>query len=76
VLVLALSPLAYLASIAIIPRHEPGMQAGLSINRDEAINLAAQGSAANGVSVDGWEAFSVVAYDNDYITIGCCRAQI
>jgi len=64
VLVLALSPLAYLASIAIIPRHEPGMQAGLSVNRDEAIKLAAQGSAADGVSVDGWEAFSVVAYDN------------
>jgi serine phosphatase RsbU (regulator of sigma subunit) len=64
VLVLALSPLAYLASIAIIQRHEPGMQAGLSVNRDEAIKLAAQSSAANGVSVEGWEAFSVVAYDN------------
>jgi serine phosphatase RsbU (regulator of sigma subunit) len=64
VLVLALSPLAYLASIAIIPRHEPGIQAGLSVNRDEAIKLAAQGSAANGLSVDDWEAFSVVAYDN------------
>ena len=54
VLLLALSPIAYLASLKFIAAKDPNLQVGFEINRREAIQIAARYAATLGVNTAGW----------------------
>ncbi|MBO0797658.1 MAG: SpoIIE family protein phosphatase [Blastocatellia bacterium] len=57
IILLALSPLAYIAGIVLILRHDPDAHAGISIDRGMAISIAAQFAYARGVDVADWDKF-------------------
>jgi hypothetical protein len=56
-LLLALSPLAYLAGVALMLWLDPNLHAGVRLDRAGAIAAARQFAAARGVDASGWQAF-------------------
>ncbi|MBO0720168.1 MAG: SpoIIE family protein phosphatase [Blastocatellia bacterium] len=67
IILIALSPLAYIASIVLILRHDPNTHAGISIDRGRAISLAAQFASTRGVDVTDWERFCRFTSNNDLL---------
>jgi serine phosphatase RsbU (regulator of sigma subunit) len=51
---LCLSPLAYLTGIWLTTKYDPNAQAIVSVNRQQAIAIAADVAASKGVNVSGW----------------------
>jgi serine phosphatase RsbU (regulator of sigma subunit) len=65
-LLLILSPLAYLTSVALLRRTDPNMRVGLQIGREEALRLATDYAAKElGLNVERWSAGCRVDPDND-----------
>jgi serine phosphatase RsbU (regulator of sigma subunit) len=54
---LALSPLAYIAGVILILKHDANARVGISIDRDTAISIAANFAATKGVKIGGWDQF-------------------
>src|SRR5262245_1335163 len=65
VVLLALSPLAYLAGSYLIFKYDPNLKAGFAIDRRSAVEAAARFAASKGIDVTGWDSlFRVNATDN------------
>src|SRR5262245_59262259 len=65
IILLALSPLAYLAGSSLIFKYDPNVKAGFKIDRRSAIKAAARFAASNGIDVTGWDSLCrVKATDN------------
>src|SRR5262245_34310 len=54
IILLALSPLAYLAGSSLILKYDPNLKAGFAIDRRSAIEAAARFAASKGIDVTGW----------------------
>src|SRR4030095_1362931 len=54
IVLLALSPLAYLAGSSLIFKYDPNIKAGFTIDRRSAIEAAARFAASKGMEVTGW----------------------
>jgi serine phosphatase RsbU (regulator of sigma subunit) len=67
IILLALSPIAYIAGVILILRHEPNARVGISIDRAKAISIAAQFAAAKGVEVGGWDQFCRLKPENNLL---------
>jgi serine phosphatase RsbU (regulator of sigma subunit) len=65
VTLLALSPLAYLAGVALIRKYDPNTHIGFEVGRREAIRAAADYAGSRGVNVNGWSSGVQVDADND-----------
>jgi len=63
-LILLLSPAAYLAGIYLVTMTDPDAQAGLAVDRGQAIESAARYAAARELDVAGWESFSRISAEN------------
>ncbi len=62
---LALSPLAYLSSIALIKKYDPSTAVAFEIGRTEAIAVAVRHAASLGLNVNNWTSGVQVDEDND-----------
>jgi serine phosphatase RsbU (regulator of sigma subunit) len=67
IILLALSPIAYIAGVILILRHDPSVGIGISIDRAEAISSAARFAAAKGVDVGGWDHFCRFKPENNLL---------
>jgi serine phosphatase RsbU (regulator of sigma subunit) len=54
IVLLALSPLAYLAGSSLLFKYDPNLKAGFAIDRRSAIEAAARFAASKGIDVTGW----------------------
>ena len=54
IVLLALSPLAYLAGSSLLFKYDPNLKAGFAIDRRSAIEAAARFAASKGINVAGW----------------------
>ena len=55
IILLALSPLAYLAGSSLILKYDPNLKAGFAIDRRSAIEAASRFAASKGIDVTGWD---------------------
>src|SRR5215813_10993638 len=55
IVLLALSPMAYLAGSYLIFKYDPNVKAGFAIDRRSAVEAAAQFAASKGIDVTGWD---------------------
>src|SRR5262245_58778506 len=55
IILLALSPLAYLAGSSLIFKYDPNVKAGFAIDRRSAVEAAARFAASKGIDVTGWD---------------------
>jgi serine phosphatase RsbU (regulator of sigma subunit) len=67
IILLALSPIAYIAGVILILRHDSNARVGISIDRAKAISIAAQFAAAKGAEVGGWDQFCRFKAENDLL---------
>jgi len=65
VIFLLLSPLAYAAGILLLVKHDPSVQAGLRVDRQQALAIASQFAATKGLNVAGWDSFCIANEKND-----------
>lgn len=64
-LLLTLSPLAYLASVAILRKFDPSTRVGFEMGRTEAVRAAARHARELGINVEGWRSGVQVDVNND-----------
>ncbi len=65
IVLLALSPLAYLGGSSLIFKYHPNLKAGFAIDRRSAVEAAARFAASKGIDVTGWDSlFQVKTTDN------------
>lgn len=62
---LALSPLAYLAGVVLIKKYDPNTDVGFEVGRREALRAAADYAASAGVNVANWTSGIQVDVSND-----------
>lgn len=62
---LLLSPLAYVLGIWLVIKFDTSARTGLTIDRAQAINLAADVAKANGLDLTNWSSICWVKADND-----------
>jgi serine phosphatase RsbU (regulator of sigma subunit) len=55
IVMLALSPLAYLAGTFLLYKYDPNLKAGFTIDRRSATEAAARFGASKGIDVSGWD---------------------
>src|SRR5499426_2779968 len=55
IVLLTLSPLAYLAGSSLIFKYDPNVKAGFAIDRRSAVEAAARFAASKGIDVTGWD---------------------
>jgi serine phosphatase RsbU (regulator of sigma subunit) len=67
IILLALSPMAYIAGVILILQHEPNAHVGISIDRAKAISIAAQFAAAKGIEVGDWDQFCRFKPENNLL---------
>jgi serine phosphatase RsbU (regulator of sigma subunit) len=67
IVLLALSPLAYLAGSSLIFKYDPNLKAGFKIDRRAAIEAAARFAASKGIDVTGWKSLCRVQTENDLL---------
>jgi hypothetical protein len=65
IILLTLSPLAYLVGLSLHYKYDPNLKVGFEIDRRSAIEAAARFAASRGIDVTGWKSLcNVVATDN------------
>jgi len=64
-LFLLLSPAAYFLGTLLVVKTDPSAQLGLAIDRNQAITLARQAAASQGVETEGWPGHCKIEADND-----------
>lgn len=64
-LLLALSPLAYVAGLALVLRYDPNAHLGVHFDRAGMITRARQFAATRGLETSGWQAFVHAEADNE-----------
>jgi serine phosphatase RsbU (regulator of sigma subunit)/MFS family permease len=67
IVLLALSPLAYLAGSSLLFKYDPNLKAGFTIDRRTAIEAAARFAASKGIDVTGWKSLCRVQTANDLL---------
>jgi serine phosphatase RsbU (regulator of sigma subunit) len=67
IILFALSPLAYLAGVKLILKHDANARVGISVDREAAISIAANFAAAKGVEVGGWDQFCHFSAKNNLL---------
>src|SRR5882672_10482062 len=67
ILLLALSPLAYMLGASLIFKYDPNLNAGFTIDRKSAIEAAARFAVSKGIDVTGWDSLCRVGYTNDLL---------
>src|SRR5215831_21904 len=67
IVLLALSPLAYLAGSSLLFKYDPNLKAGFTIDRRTAIEAAARFAASKGIDVTGWKSLCHVETANDLL---------
>ncbi|MGH9755833.1 MAG: PP2C family protein-serine/threonine phosphatase [Blastocatellia bacterium] len=67
IVILALSPPAYLAGSYLLFKHDPYLKAGVAIDRQSAIEAAAQFAASKGFDVTGWDSLCRVEHTNNLL---------
>jgi serine phosphatase RsbU (regulator of sigma subunit) len=67
VVMLALSPLAYMAGSALLFKYDPNLKVGFKIDRRAAIEAAAKFAASKGIDVTGWKSLCHVETANDLL---------
>jgi serine phosphatase RsbU (regulator of sigma subunit)/MFS family permease len=67
VVMLALSPLAYVAGSALLFKYDPNLKVGFKIDRRAAIEAAAKFAASKGIDVTGWKSLCHVETANDLL---------
>jgi serine phosphatase RsbU (regulator of sigma subunit) len=65
IVLLLLSPLAYLAGASLLFKYDPNIKAGFSIGRESAVESAAKFARSKGVDVTGWDDLCRVRTDNN-----------
>src|SRR5215471_8072109 len=55
IVMLALSPLAYVAGSSLIFKYDPDLKVGFTIDRQSATEAAARYAASRGIDVTGWD---------------------
>jgi serine phosphatase RsbU (regulator of sigma subunit) len=67
VVMLALSPLAYMAGSSLLFKYDPNLKVGFKIDRRAAIEAAAKFAASKGIDVTGWNSLCHVDTENDLL---------
>ena len=67
VVMLALSPLAYMAGSSLLFKYDPNLKVGFKIDRRAAIEAAAKFAASKGIDVSGWKSLCHVETANDLL---------
>src|SRR5262247_30280 len=67
IVLLALSPLAYLAGSSFLFKYDPYLKAGFAIDRRSAIEAASRFAATKGIDVTGWDSLLRVRATNDLL---------
>src|SRR5215468_5230876 len=67
IVLLSLSPLAYLAGSSLHFKYDPNLKVGFTIDRQSAIEAAARFAASKGIDVTGWKTFCRVQTTNDLL---------
>src|ERR1700741_206189 len=67
VVMLALSPLAYMAGSALLFKYDPNLKAGFTIDRGSAIEAGAPVASSKGIDVTGWKSLCRVKTTNDLL---------
>jgi serine phosphatase RsbU (regulator of sigma subunit) len=67
IVLLALSPLAYLAGSSLLFKYDPNLKVGFTIDRRLAIETAARFAASRGIDVTGWKSLCHVRTANDLL---------
>jgi serine phosphatase RsbU (regulator of sigma subunit)/MFS family permease len=67
VVMLALSPLAYMAGSSLLFKYDPNLKVGFKIDRRAAIEAAAKFAASKGIDVTGWKSLCHVETANDLL---------
>src|SRR5215468_4598202 len=65
IILLALSPLAYLVGSSLISKYDPNLKVGFEIDRRSAIEEAARFAASKGIDVTGWKSFCKITKSDD-----------
>lgn len=65
IIFLLLSPLAYLTSIWLTVKYDPNARAVVSVNRQQAIALAADVASSKGVNISGWSSLCHFKINNE-----------
>lgn len=65
IILLALSPLAYMAGSSLLFKYDPNLKVGFTIDRRSAIEAAARFAASKGIDVTGWGSLCRVTTSND-----------
>jgi serine phosphatase RsbU (regulator of sigma subunit) len=67
IVLLALSPLAYMAGSSLIFKYDPNLKAGFAIDRRSAIEAASRFAASKGIDVTGWKSLCHVKTTDDLL---------
>src|SRR5215468_3887318 len=67
IVLLALSPLAYLAGSYLIYKYDPNLKVGFRIDRRAAIEAAAKFATSKGIDVTGWKSLCHVETTNNLL---------
>lgn len=67
VVILALSPLAYLVGSSLLFKYDPNLKVGFKIDRRAAIEAAARFAASKGIDVNGWKSLCRVETANNLL---------
>src|SRR5262249_10642911 len=67
IVLLALSPLAYLAGSSFLFKYDPNLKVGFKIDRRAAIDAAARFAASKGIDVTGWKSLCHVVTANNLL---------
>jgi serine phosphatase RsbU (regulator of sigma subunit)/MFS family permease len=67
VVMLTLSPLAYMAGSSLLFKYDPNLKVGFKIDRRAAIEAAAKFAASKGIDVTGWKSLCHVETGNDLL---------
>jgi len=67
IVLLSLSPLAYLAGSSLHFKYDPNIKVGFTIDRRSAIEAAARFAASKGIDVTGWKTLCRVQTTNDLL---------
>src|SRR5262245_15226199 len=67
IVLLALSPLAYMVGASLLFKYDPNLKAGFTIDRRSAIEAAARFAVSKGIDVTGWDSLCHVKTTNDLL---------
>ena len=69
IVLLSLSPLAYLLGARLVLKQDTAARLGLSIDRAKAISIAADFASTKGVEVSGWQPLSHFKFNKNIFSI-------